>query len=453
MTDIDELRGSMDGITLEMIKLYMQRTDVARRIGDVKKNTGKSVTDQLREDNLRSKVMELSKDIGLDGAMASRFLSFLLNESIRVQSGDRQDHLSMFQKARHMEQQGKKIIHMEIGEPDFAPPEVAGRALAESVEKGFARYGQAHGHPLLRDALVYRATQRYHADVSRDNIMVTPGARFAVFLAISTLNPGDEIITIEPAWPAYRDCALNAGVKVRAIKTTIQNRWEPDIDEIAGAINPNTKMIAINYPNNPTGKILPAKIQDGIVELAMQNDLYILSDEIYEQYARTPYKSMLEYGYDKTVAVQSFSKSHAMTGFRIGYVTAHKDMIQRMARLQALCITSVSEPIQYAALKALESDTTQNTKIINSRLDKMCDMADNMDFVSPDGAMYLFARVRAPHFDGYEFAQRALKLGVAVAPGSGFGDYKEFIRISACQDEKTLKEGMDILNEEIKRVL
>ena len=115
-----------------------------------------------------------------------------------------------------------------------------------------------------------------------------------MYLAISTLlNPGDEIIVIEPAWPAYKDCALNAGVKVRSIQTTLESKWEPSISQIKDAINSNTKMIALNYPNNPTGKILPNNLQDQIVNLAKDNGLYVLSDEIYSQYAYKEWKSVL----------------------------------------------------------------------------------------------------------------------------------------------------------------
>ena len=113
--------------------------------------------------------------------------------------------------------------------------------------------------------------------------MICPGARFAVYLAITTLlNPGDEMIVIEPAWPAYKDCALNAGIKVRTIKTTLETNWEPSVEQINNAINENTKMIVLNYPNNPTGKILPRKLLDSIIQTAKEHDLYVLSDEIYD---------------------------------------------------------------------------------------------------------------------------------------------------------------------------
>ena len=279
--------------------------------------------------------------------------------------------------------------------------------------------------------------------------MVSPGARFSVFLAISTLlTPGDEIIVIEPAWPAYKDCTLNAGVKLRAIKTTLENEWEPNIDEIKNSINSNTKMIVLNYPNNPTGKILPTKIQDDIIQLAIKNDLYVLSDEIYSQYCYKDWKSVLLYNYKKSIVTQSFSKSHAMTGFRIGYAIANPEIIDKMAKLQALSLTNVSEPIQFVALQALKADTSNNSNIMKSRLDSLTEKAKEigLDFVKPDGSMYLFAKVKKDGFDGTKFANDLLEHGLAVAPGEGFGDYRDFIRISACQDEKKLMEGMAILD-------
>jgi len=454
MSGIDDLRNRMDQVTLDLVKLLKRRTDIAGEIGRVKKTIGKGVTDEARENSLRDKVVSLSKEVGLDEGLAVRFLNFLLNESVRVQSGSRQTHLSVFLKAKELERQGGKIVHMEVGEPDFMPPRIVRTAMQESFDRGFVRYGQAAGRVEFRKALAEKASKDYSIQADEENILVTPGARFSVFLAITTLlNPGDEIVIIEPAWPAYRDCALNAGVKVRSVKTTLENRWEPKIEEIEGLVDSNTRMIVLNYPNNPTGKILPAALQDEIVELAKRNDLYVLSDEIYAQYARVPSKSILEYGYDKSIVAQSFSKSHAMTGFRVGYSVAEKSIVERMSRLQALSLTSVSEPMQYAAMAALDQDTSENTATINSRLAVLSEKAReaNLEFLEPDGAMYIFAKASQESFDGVEFSHKALEEGLAVAPGDGFGDYKEFIRISACRDEKTLKEGMDILSEVLRR--
>lgn len=450
MSNIDELRNKIDDITLQMLRLLKERTDVARQIGELKKTSGLSVNDEKREDQLRSEVSSLCKEIGLDESIGKKLLNFLLNESIKVQTDGKQNHLTIFLKAKSLEQQGKKIIHMEVGEPDFMPPKIIQSALGEAYEKGFVRYGPALGMPQLRTALAEYASKKFGSIVKQENILVSPGGRFSVFLAISTLlNPGDEVIVIEPAWPAYRDCATNAGVKVRTISTTLENKWDPSISEIEQTINSNTKMIILNYPNNPTGKVILPKLQDQIISLAQKHDLYVLSDEIYSEYAFAEWKSVLANNYKKSIITQSFSKSHAMTGLRIGYTIADQKIIEKMVKLQALCITNVAEPIQYAALKALEADTTENAKMVKSKINVLVQSAKqmNLDFATPEGAMYLFARINQQGFDGLEFTNRLLDHGVAVAPGDGFGNYKNFIRISACQDEDKLKKGMMILHE------
>lgn len=452
MSDIDELRNRMEEVTLEMIKLLKTRTEIAKEIGEVKKNIGKGVTDEIREEKLREKVISLCNEIRLDETIATKFLNFLLNESIKVQSTNKQTHLSIFLKAKSLEQQGKKIIHMEVGEPDFLPPAIVKNALEEVFEKGFVKYGQVRGMPAFREALAKFVSKKFNADVTEENIIVSPGARFSIFTAITTLlNPGDEMIVIEPAWPAYKDCALNSGIKVRTINTTLEEKWEPSVEQIENIINSNTKMIVLNYPNNPTGKILPEKLQDEIMNVARKNNIYVLSDEIYSDYAKTNWKSILNYKYDKSIVTQSFSKSHAMTGFRIGYAIADSKIIEKMAKLEALCLTNVSEPTQYIAMRALEADISKNTNTVQSRLDVLAQKASDigLDFMNPDGAMYIFARVNQRGFDGVKFANNLLEKGLAIAPGEGFGNYKNFIRISACQDENTLMDGMNILNEVI----
>ena len=454
MSDIDKLRDQIDKITLEMIKLLKERVEISKEIGSIKNNLGLGITDEQRESQLRNKVISLCKELGLDEKIASMFLNFLLNESIKVQSTGKQTHLSVFLKAKSLEKQGKKIIHMEVGEPDFFPPKIVKKSLSEVYDKGFTKYGESKGMPEFREALAKKTAERFHTKTKTENVMVSPGARFSVFLSISTLlHPGDEIIVIEPAWPAYAENALNSGIKVRTIHTTLENRWEPSVDQIAGMINPNTKMIVLNYPNNPTGKILPKKIQDEIVLMAIKKNLYVLSDEIYSDYSYNEWSSVLSYEYEKSIITQSFSKSHAMTGFRIGYAVSHPDIIERMAKLQALCMTNVSEPIQYVALRALDSDTSDNTKTIKNRLDLLVKMAKNMqlDFVIPDGAMYLFCKIRKENFTTIDFINKLLDQGVAIAPGEAFGNYQNFVRISACQPEKLLGKGMEIIEKALSK--
>ena len=453
MAEINELRSKMDEITMEMIKMLKKRTEIAKEIGEVKKIAGKGITDETREESLRIKIIALCKDLNFDEKIATKFLNFLLNESIKVQSTDKQTHLSIFLKAKSLEEEGKKIIHMEVGEPDFLPPPIVKEALQEVYDKGFLKYGQSKGIPQFRQAISEYVSKKFETNIEQENVLVTPGARFGIFTVINTiLNPGDELIVIEPAWPAYKDCALYTGVKVRTINTTLENNWEPSISELEQTINSNTKMIALNYPNNPTGKILPKKLQDEIVNLAIKKDLYILSDEIYSNYAFADWKSILCYNYEKSIVTQSFSKSHAMTGFRIGYTLANSNTIDKLSKFEALCLTNVSEPTQYIAMKALEADITDNTNTVQRRLQLLVNKAKemNLDFVTPDGAMYLFARINKEGFDGVEFANNLLDKGLAVAPGEGFGNYKNFIRLSACQDEEILSSGMNILNEFVR---
>jgi len=447
MTELEELRKKIEIVTIEMLALLKTRTEIAKEIGKIKNQEGMSVSNESRENELRELIKKQCQKIDFDSNTALKFLNFLLNESVKVQSVESNTHLTIFLKAKELERQGKKIIHLEVGEPDFQPPINVKKSLSEAYDKGFGKYGPAKGLPEFRTKLAEFVNENFDAKVNLENVMVTPGARFGVFLAISTLlDPNDEIIVIEPAWPAYRQCAINSGIKVRSIKTTLENKWEPDLKEISSCINENTKMIVLNYPNNPTGKILPRTLQDQIVEIAKKNKLYILSDEIYSNYSNEEWNSILSYDYEKSIVTQSFSKSHSMTGYRIGYLISSKNIIEKLTKLQALCLTNVSEPIQYTAMKSLNDDVTENTKIMSERLTRLEEICKKMDleFERPNGAMYIFARTKNP-INTSELSEELLNHGVAIAPGIGFGDYNEFFRISACLDIKTLIEGMDIL--------
>lgn len=444
MAGIAPLRDRMDEVTLEMVRLLKERTEIASEIGALKRDAGVGVADEAREGALRRRVAALCGEIGLDHSIASRFLNALLNESVMVQSEGRPTHLSVFARARELERRGRRIIHMEVGEPDFGPPATVADALGGAVGAGMFRYGDAAGRPELREAIAAHASQWGRA-VDPGEVMVCPGGRFAVFAAmVSLLDPGDEVIVVEPAWPAYRDCALQAGAKVRAVPTSLEGGWEPSPEAVRGAVSENTRMLVFNYPNNPTGKVLPAALQDELIGIASEHGLYVLSDEIYAEYAGGGWKSVLGHGYEKSIVVQSFSKSHAMTGMRIGYAVAGPEAISRMCRLQALCMTSVAEPIQHAALAALAAGAPGNAALIRRRLGVLAGRAREagLEFAEPDGAMYLFARTG---MDGTALAGEALERGLAVAPGEGFGNYGGFVRLSACRDEKTLIEGVDIL--------
>jgi aspartate aminotransferase len=175
----------------------------------------------------------------------------------------------------------------------------------------------------------------------------------------------------------------------------------------------------------------------------------VVSDEVYSDYAFKGFTSLTHYEYDRSIVVSSFSKSCAMTGFRVGYGIADREVISKMARIQAIALTSVAEPMQYAALSAIDYSPAGNVKLIKERLDLISEKLSNMslDFISPDGAMYVFPRLKGLIQNDAALVGKLLDLGVAVAPGSGFGqDYTRFIRISACQPKKMLERGLEVIN-------
>lgn len=451
--ELESLRRQVRDITAQIMRNVHQRMELAKQIGEIKNRLGIDVKDERVEHDIRTMVLSLADEMGMGRDFALQLLNILFVESEQVQaqkqqqkSGQKQTHLSIFMKAKQLEASGKKMIHMEVGEPDYHAPAVVGDSLAESFRLGQYHYTDTRGVPKLRDALAKRE------GTTEDRVVVTPGGRFAVFSAItSLLKAGQELIVIEPAWPAYRECADFIGARTKVLRTTLESRWAPDIQQLEEMVNPSTKMIALNYPNNPTGKVLDSKTMERVVSIAKDNGLYLLSDEVYADYAFGKFTSIHEYGYDRSIMVSSFSKRYAMTGFRVGYAVASKDIIAKMAKVQAVGITSVAEPMQHAALAALGGDPSENVRTMKKRLDFVCGKLKQMSlrFVEPDGAMYVYPEL--PRGEDIPLVERLLERGVAIAPGSGFGDhYRQFVRISACQPEKTLEKGLDIMASVIK---
>lgn len=452
--ELEELRGQIRAVTSDIIKRVQERMALAEQVGDVKSRLGIDIKDEKVEQEIRLMVIKQAEETGMSREFALRLLNVLLTESEAVQAqkrpqnnkAPRQTHLGIFQKAKQLEASGKRIIHLEVGEPDYPAPAQAGSALADSFKQKKYHYTDTRGIPQLREAIAKKS------NVGEERVMVTPGGRFAVFAAIASLvRPGEEIITIEPAWPAYRECADFIGARTKVLKTTLENGWAPDLKELESLITSGTKMIALNYPNNPTGKVLDKKTMDRIVALARDHNLYLLSDEVYSDYSFKPFESVHSYGYEKSIIVSSFSKTYAMTGFRVGYAVASADSIKKMAKVQAVGVTSVAEPLQHAALAALGADPSENVDLMKRRLrflsGKMKEMS--LRFVEPDGAMYVYPELPDKNED-MQLVERLLERGVAIAPGSGFGDsYRRFVRISACRSEEEMAEGLAIMAGEL----
>jgi len=445
---LEKLREDMRLVTADIIKLVQKRMSIAGEIGNIKNNLMMKIEDITVEQDIARYVNDLGTQVGLKTEFIGRLLNLLFLESIRIQKSKHSskepkiDHMVMFLKAKQLESEGKKIIHLEVGEPDYLPPVSVKNELSKTFEKKRVHYTQTTGVPILRKSLAKKRS------VKEENVIVTPGARFAVFSAmVSTLSVGDEVIISEPAWPAYRDCANYIGVKVKAVKTNVDQNWDLNLDQLEQMITPNTKMIVLNSPNNPTGKIVGQQQIDAVLALAGKNDIYVLSDEVYSMYSYVPYKSILDFKYNKSIMVSSFSKSHAMTGFRVGYAISAKDIIDKISKIQAIAITSVAEPMQYAAVAALNADVTKNKILMKKRLDFIGKQLENLpcDYINPDGGMYYFVRFNK-NVDVNKTIFELLNEGVAVAPGAGFGEaYSNFIRISACQPIKSLNDGLKII--------
>jgi len=445
---LEKLREDMRLVTADIIKLVQKRMSIAGEIGNIKNNLMMKIEDITVEQDIARYVNDLGTQVGLKTEFIGRLLNLLFLESIRIQKSKHSskepkiDHMVMFLKAKQLESEGKKIIHLEVGEPDYLPPVSVKNELSKTFDKKRVHYTQTTGVPILRKSLAKKRS------VKEENVIVTPGARFAVFSAmVSTLSVGDEVIISEPAWPAYRDCANFIGVKVKAVKTNVDQNWDLNLDQLEQMITPNTKMIVLNSPNNPTGKIVGQQQIDAVLALAGKNDIYVLSDEVYSMYSYVPYKSILDFEYNKSIMVSSFSKSHAMTGFRVGYAISAKDIIDKISKIQAIAITSVAEPMQYAAVAALNADVTKNKILMKKRLDFIGKQLENLpcDYINPDGGMYYFVRFNK-NVDVNKTIFELLNEGVAVAPGAGFGEaYSDFIRISACQPIKSLNDGLKII--------
>ena len=444
---LEKLREDMRLVTADIIKLVQKRMSIAGEIGNIKNNLMMKIEDITVEQDIARHVNDLGTQVGLKTEFIGKLLNLLFLESIRIQkskhsSKEQIDHMVMFLKAKQLESEGKKIIHLEVGEPDYLPPVSVKNELSKTFEKKRFHYTETTGVPILRKSIAKKRS------VKEENVIVTPGARFAVFSAmVSALSVGDEVIISEPAWPAYRDCANFIGVKVKAVRTNVHQNWDLDLSQLEQMITPNTKMIVLNSPNNPTGKIVRQQQIDAVLALAGKNDIYVLSDEVYSMYSYVPYKSILDFEYNKSIMVSSFSKSHAMTGFRVGYAISDKGTIDKISKIQAIAITSVAEPMQYAAVAALDADVTKNKILMKKRLDFIGKQLENLscDYINPDGGMYYFIRFNK-NVDVNKTIIELLNEGVAVAPGAGFGEaYSDFIRISACQPIKSLNDGLKII--------
>ncbi len=332
------------------------------------------------------------------------------------------------EKALKLESEGKKIIRLNLGDPDMAtPPEIVEAAYA-SMKQGKTKYSSSYGEKPLREKIA-----EIHG-VPAENVVITPGSKWGVFSTMFlVLKGGGNVIIPTPYWTAYDLIAKKLGAQTKLLRTELEDEWKVDLGKLEKLIDEDTKMIILNNPNNPTSKVMDAETLDGIVELANRKKITILSDEVYGTIAFTKTKSILEYGSGNHILSNGFSKTFSMTGWRIGYIIAHKQLVDNITKLNQITINNVPVFIQEAALKGLElrkkiASKIEEEYLIRAKMASKILSKAGLEFTKPDAPFYVFPRRRG--LDSEKFTLDLLDKGVAVAPGTSFGDYREHFRIS-----------------------
>lgn len=362
--------------------------------------------------------------------------------------------LSVYQHAKDLERDGRSIIHLELGEPDFHAAEPVVAALEKAVRDGKDRYCPMAGVPALKEEIAAYLYRTRNLSVSPESVVVSPGCKLALFFALMTLvEPGDEVLWPDPGFPGYASITRGFGGVPVSFGLLEKNALQPDPDEIAAKITPRAKAIVLNSPCNPTGTVYTDEIQRRIAELAVRHDLYVLSDEIYARiiYGQH-YVSMLSYPGmpERTLIIDGFSKSFAMTGWRLGYTIAPPEIVPHLVMLAVNSYTCTAEFTQYAAIEALRDSTGATPRMVaefQKRRDQfVADLNQVPGFrcLPPQGAFYAWVNIDDTGLPAEEVCRIMLEeAGVAGIAGAAFGDMgSNFVRFSFASSAATLKEAV-----------
>ncbi|MFW9989612.1 MAG: pyridoxal phosphate-dependent aminotransferase, partial [Candidatus Odinarchaeota archaeon] len=346
------------------------------------------------------------------------------------------------------------VISLGIGQPDFITPEPAIQGNIEALKNKITMYAPTRGVPELLELLEKKVYKTNNIKANwKDNIIVTNGGSQAITLAFASIfNPGDELIISSPNFISYFYCALFFGAKVIEIERN--KDFSINIERIQDAITPKTKAILINSPNNPTGYALSSSELKKIVEIIIKNDLYLISDEVYENYIYDGLNHIspasLKDMFERTITLNAMSKLFSATGFRIGYVIASKEIIDLMEKYHQYTVAGTNHAAQYGFIEALKMDTSFFKEIWNSfdeRRNLVCIRLKEIGFnlVKPRGAFYVMPSTKNFMLNGKEFSLKLMKEeAVAVVPGGIFGSFSDYmIRISYATEMEKLKEAMN----------
>jgi len=368
--------------------------------------------------------------------------------------------------AKELEKQGKEIIHFEIGDPDFDTPRNIVDAACQSLYEGDTHYTASAGLEEFREvaASVTEKSRGFKPDINQ--ILVTPGGNVQIYYIVScAVNPGEEIIIVDPAFVSYNSIIRFLGITPVKVPLFEKNGFRLDPDDVEMAITSKTRMIIINSPHNPTGSVMTEDEIRRIYEIAEKHDLYLVSDEVYGRMiyedAEITFSSPSKYDEckERTIIVHSFSKSYAMTGWRIGGVTAPLDLTEKMVLLLETTTSCVSQFIQIAAIEALVGSQEEINKMVNEfrkRRDlivRRLNLLPGISCIEPKGAFYAFPNITKTGLTSMEFSNLMIETaGVATCPGHYFGESGEgYVRFCYANSIDNINRGLDRVAEVLEK--
>lgn len=369
-------------------------------------------------------------------------------------------------KARALEARGRDVVHFEIGEPDFDTPKYICDAAAKAMSEGYTHYGPAAGLPQLREAIAEYISESRGISVSADEVAVTPGAKPIMFFGIMMCaNEGDEVIYPNPGFPIYESVINFVGAKPVPVPLLEEVDFRFDIEALKRSVTTKTRMIIINSPQNPTGGILLKSDLEIIAELAIKNDIMVMSDEVYCKiiYDDAKHESIAAIPgmKDRTIIIDGHSKTYAMTGWRLGYGVMHPDLASQIAKLMVnsnSCTASFTQMAGLAALKGPQDGVAERTAELKRRRDVIVsglNAIKNISCKNPLGAFYVFPNVKSMPMSADEFANYLLQeFGVATLSGTAFGEYGDgYLRLSYAGSMDSIKKGLERIDQAVKKLI
>jgi aspartate aminotransferase len=363
--------------------------------------------------------------------------------------------LAIDSKAKAMRAEGIDVCGFGAGEPDFDTPEHIKEAAIKALQDGFTKYTPSAGIPELRTAISEKFAADNGVDYKPGQVVVSNGAKQSCYNAIlACCEPGDEVVIPAPYWLSYPDMVRLVGAEPVIVPTKASNSYKMTAEEFEGAMTPRTKMVILNSPGNPTGSVYTREELEALVEVALTEDIFILSDEIYEKLVyddavHVSPASLSKEAYDLTITVNGFSKAYAMTGWRLGYLGAPEEIAKVIDSLQSHSTSGPNSFAQKGAVAALTgsqqcvADMREEFNVRREYMFERLAAIPNVTTVKPLGAFYMLADISGFGLSSTNFADRLLsKAEVAVVPGIAFGDDKT-IRLSYATDLETIKTGLD----------